>query len=133
MLATILSWLGGGVIQQFTKPLVEAYNAKLTAQNDSERIAAEQTIARLEAARDVALAEASDRWSATRMGRWLIVMPWGIHWALIYAVSIINPNLGTTFVIQAVPSAINDMALILVPAIVIGDAGALITRKIGGR
>ncbi|MFC6493397.1 hypothetical protein [Ancylobacter dichloromethanicus] len=84
-------------------------------------------------ARDIALAESADRWSATRIGRWLIVTPWGIHWALIYLVSIINPNLGTTFVVQAVPTAVNDMALVLIPAIIIGDAGALAVRKLGGR
>lgn len=125
-----LNWLGGGIIGQFTKPLLEAYQARLKAQNDHERLEADKTIARLEAARDIALAEASDRWSATRVGRWLIVVPWGIHWALIYAVSIINPNLGTGFVILAVPPAINDMALILVPAIVIGDAATFAVRKL---
>ena len=131
MLATILSWLGGGVIKQFTGPLLEAYKVREAAKNDADRIEADLTIKRLETARDIALAESADRWSATRIGRWLIVVPWGIHWMLIYAVSIINPNLGTAFVIQAVPAAINDMALILIPAIIIGDAGALITRRIG--
>jgi len=126
----ILSLLSGGIIKQFTGPLLDAYKAKQAAQNDAQRIEAEQTIARLEAARDIALAESQDRWSATRIGRWLIVTPWGIHWALIYVVSILNPNLGTNFVIQAVPAAINDMALILIPAIIVGDAGALITKRL---
>ena len=114
----------------YAKEMSDAYKAKQAAQNDAQRIEAEQTIARLEAARDIALAESQDRWSATRIGRWLIVTPWGIHWALIYVVSILNPNLGTNFVIQAVPAAINDMALILIPAIIVGDAGALITKRL---
>lgn len=130
---SLLAFLTGGIVQQFTGPLVEAYKAKISAKNDTQRIEAEQTIAKLEAARDIALAEAQDRWSATRIGRWLIVTPWGIHWALIYIVSIINPNLGTSFVVQAVPTAVNDMALILIPAIILGDAGALVARKIGAR
>jgi hypothetical protein len=130
MLATILSWLGGGVIKQFTGPLLEAYKVREAAKNDAERIEADLTIKRIETARDIALAEAQDRWSATRIGRWLIVMPWGVHWALIYAVSILNPNLGTNFVIQAVPTAVNDMALILIPAIIIGDATALVGRRL---
>ena len=130
MLSMILNFLGGGIIGQFTKPLLEAYQARLKAQNESERLEADMTIARLEAARDIALAEASDRWSATRVGRWLIVVPWGIHWASIYAVSLINPNFGTAFVVQAVPKDINDMALILVPAITIASAGELVARRI---
>lgn len=128
ILATILKFFGGGIVQQFTGPLLEAYKVRENAKNDTQRIEAEQTIAKLEAARDIALAESSDRWSATRIGRWLIVTPWGIHWALIYLVSVVNPNLGTEFVVQAVPTAINDMALILIPAIILGDAGALISR-----
>jgi hypothetical protein len=131
MLRTILDWFGGGVIRQFTGPLLDAYKAKLAADNDEAKLELESTIARMEAARDIALAEQSDRWSATRIGRWLIVVPWALHWALIYAVSIINPNLGTSFVIQAVPTQINDMALVLVPAIVIADAGAFAARRLG--
>ncbi len=54
MLRTLLGWLGGGVIRQFTDPLLAAYQAKLNAQNDADRLAAEQTIVRIEAARDIA-------------------------------------------------------------------------------
>ena len=63
------------------------------------------------------------------MGRWLIVCPWGIWWASIFAVSIINPLFGTGFTIDAVPSSIHEMALILIPAIVIADAGALFAKR----
>lgn len=129
MLQTILGFLGGGVIKQFTDPLLDAHKARLAAQTSKDKLEADQRIASLEAARDIALAEAHDRWSATRVGRWLIVVPWGVHWALIYAVSIVNPLLGTGFVIQAVPAALNDMALILVPAIVLGDAATFAVRR----
>lgn len=129
MLKTILDWLGGGVVKQFTDPLLAAYQAKLNAQNDADRLEADLIIARIEAARNIALAEAGRAWSATSVGRWLIVVPWGLHWALIYLVSIINPNLGTAFVIQAVPSHINEAALVLIPAIVLADAGVLVSRQ----
>lgn len=130
MLSMILNFLGGGVIGQFTKPLLDAYQAKLNAKNESERLEADMTIARLEAARDIALAEASDRWSATRVGRWLIVVPFGLWWTAIFAVQIINPWFGLHLVVIDVPPHIMDMAKILVPAIVIGDAAALTARKI---
>lgn len=128
MIKTILGWLTGGMVEKFTGPLLDAYKARLSAQNDTERLAAEQTIMRIEAARDIALAEASDRWSATRVGRWLIVLPFGLWWAAIYLVQIVNPWFGLSLVVIDVPSRIHDMALILIPAIVIADAGALVGR-----
>lgn len=133
MLRAILDWLGGGVIKQFTGPLLAAYQAKLDATNSEQRIEAEKTITRIEAARDIAVIEAGRPWSATSVGRWLIVFPWGVWWAAIFAVSIINPLLGTSFTIHAVPPDIREMAMVLVPAIVIADAGAFAARSIGRR
>lgn len=129
MIGWLTSLLTGGVVEKFTAPLLDAYRAKLNAQNDGKRLEAEQAIKSIEAARDIAVAEAADRWSAVRMGRWLIVVPWSVWWASIYAVSIINPLFGTSLTIHAVPSDIANMAMVLIPAIVIGDAGALIARK----
>lgn len=130
MLSLILNFLGGGIIGQFTKPLLEAYQARLNAQNDAQRIDADMAIARLEAARDIALAEAADRWSATRVGRWLIVVPWGCWWAYGCLIQIINPLLGTNLVVVALPPGWDAVAMVLIPAIVIGDAAALTARKI---
>lgn len=120
----------GGVVEKFTAPLLAAYQAKLTAQTDKDRLAAEEAIKSIEAARDIAVTEAADRWSATRVGRWLIVVPFGLWWAAIYLVQILNPWFGLHLVVIDVPPRINDMALILIPAIVIGDAGALLARRI---
>ena len=131
MLSTILNWLGGGVVKQFTEPLLAAYTAKLNAQNDTERLEAEQTIVRIEAARDIAVIEAGRAWSATSVGRWLIVVPFGLWWAAIYLVQIINPWFGLDLVVIDVPPRIHDMALVLVPAIVIADAGAMAIRRAG--
>ena len=133
MLKIILNWLGGGVVKQFTDPLLAAYQAKLTAQNDAERLTADQVIHRLEAARDIALAEAGRAWSATSVGRWLIVVPFGLWWAAIYLVQIVNPWFGLSLVVIDVPARIHDMALVLVPAIVIADAGAFAARSLGRR
>ncbi len=129
MLAAILKWLGGGVVKQFTDPLLAAYQLKLAAKNDTDRLAAVRDIASLEAARDIALAESSDRWSATRLGRWLIVVPFGLWWAAIYLVQIVNPWFGLSLVVVDVPQHIHQLALVLIPAIVLGDAAALVTRR----
>lgn len=129
MLGKILAWLSGGIVGQFTGPLLDAYKAKLNAQNDVERLYAEQTIAKIEAARDIAVAEAGRAWSATSVGRWLIVVPFGLWWAAIYLVQIINPWFGLELVVIDVPPRIHDMALVLVPAIVIADAGAFAASR----
>ena len=128
-----MGWLAklltGGLVEKFTGPLLDAYRAKLNAANDADRIAADVDIARLEGLRSLALAEASDRWSATRIGRLLIVIPFGIWWAAVYLVQVINPWFGLSLVVIDVPPSIHDMALILIPAIVIGDAAALVARR----
>lgn len=126
----LLSLLTGGVVEKFTAPLLDAYKAKLAAQNDASKLEAERDIQRLENARDLALAEAGDRWSATRIGRLLIVIPFGIWWTAIYLVQIVNPWFGLSLVVVDVPPHIHNMALILIPAILLGDAAALVTRTI---
>jgi len=125
----ILAWLTGGLVEKFTGPLERAWQAKLNADTDEKKLDAERAIKSIEAARDIAVAEAADRWSATRVGRWLIVVPFGLWWAAIYLVQIINPWFGLGLVVVDVPPHIHNMALVLVPAIVIGDAGTFIARR----
>lgn len=129
MLRTLLNWFGGGIVKQFTDPLVAAYQAKLNAQNDTERLEAEKTITRIEAARDIAVAEAGRAWSATSVGRWLIVVPWGLYWAYGCLIQIINPLFGWSLVLVALPPGWDDTAMVLIPAIVIADAGAFAARS----
>lgn len=62
MIGAILSWLGGSGIKAIGGELRAAYEAKLKATNDHEKLAAEETIARLEAQQSILLAE---------QGRWL--------------------------------------------------------------
>jgi hypothetical protein len=129
-----MKWLAdlllGGIIEKFTGPLLAAYQAKLSAETNQQKLAADEAIKGIEAARDIAVAEAADRWSATRLGRLLIVIPFGLWWAAIYMVQILNPWFGLHLVVVDVPPRINDMALVLIPAIVIGDAGALLARRL---
>lgn len=116
-----LSWLTSGVISSFTKPLVDAYELKLKAQNDHERLEADKLIEQIESARAIAVIEAKDRWSATRVGRLLIVVPYGIWWASIFLVSIVNGLAGTSWTILDIPPKIHEMAAVLIPAIVLGS------------
>ena len=129
LLGAILNWLSGGIVKQFTDPLLEAYNAKLRAQNDEQELEAEKDIQRIEAARDIAVVEAGRRFSATSLGRWLVVVPFGLWWASIYLVQIVNGLFGSSWVIIDVPQKIHEMALVLVPAILIADAGTFAVRR----
>lgn len=67
MLKAILDWLGGGIIKQVAEPLERAYRAKLEAQNDEQKLAAEQQIAFFEGQIALATEAArSDRWYSPR-------------------------------------------------------------------
>lgn len=129
MLGKLLNFFSGGIVKQFTDPLLEAHKAKLTAQTSEDKLEADMHIVAMEGARDIALAEAHDRWSAVRMGRWLIVVPFGLWWAALWLIQIINPWFGLSLVVVAVPPDVMAMAKVLIPAIVLGDAGTFIGRK----
>lgn len=76
----MMGWLIGALnpLKAIGEQLTTAYSLKLAAQNDSARIAAEQTISQLEARRDVLLAE-----QASWMTRWIrpaLAIPVVIFW-----------------------------------------------------
>src|SRR5665647_3572347 len=73
MFATILGWLGNLLGGPFAKAAVDAYRAKLSAENTSEKIAADL------AARELGLAQ-RERELATQVliaeqGRWYTALP----------------------------------------------------------
>jgi hypothetical protein len=124
----MLGWLTKGAVGLFTEPLLKAYEMSLSAENDADKRSAEAHMKRLESARDIALAESQDRWSAVRIGRVLIVVPFGLWWAGVLLVSIVNANFGWSLVIQDLPPRIWDLAYWLIPAIILGDVGQSATR-----
>lgn len=121
MIQTVLRFLGGPIARE----LRGALNDRLKAQNDADRIAADQKIAALRAAQEIASIEAADRWSATRIGRLLIVVPFGMWWAAIF----VDSTFAMPWDVLALPPNIMAMAEKLIPAIIIADAGALIVRR----
>lgn len=125
MIRLVLSWLTGGGIASIGRELRLAQQARLAAKDNEEARAHEGEIRRLEAAQSIALAEAGEGWSATRLGRLLIVVPFGVWWSAVFADSIF----AFPFDILDLPPRIWDMAQILVPAIVIADAGALTAKR----
>ena len=122
MLSALLGFFGGPIARE----LRGAYTDRLNAKNNSERIAADERIKVLEGAQQIASIEAADRWSATRIGRLLIVVPFGIWWSAIFVDSIFSAS----WDVLALPADIMDMAKVLIPAILIADAGALVASRL---
>lgn len=66
-LTSILGWATGGVLREVIGPLERAYDARLKAKNDRERLEAEKQIAFFEGQiRLAAEAAKNDRWWSTR-------------------------------------------------------------------
>lgn len=124
-----MNWLlrlltgSGGLAEQMRR----AYEAKLAAQTDADRLDAEKDMARIAAAIDMAKVAASDRFGATSLGRYLIVLPYGLWWAAVHLDSIISAHWN----VLALPPQIDGMARVLIPAIIIADAGAFAARRFG--
>ena len=77
MIAAILKWLTGGGISAIGAELRAAYEARLKAQNDRERLEADMAIAQLQARQAVLLAEQGS-W-ATRWIRPAFALPFIIY------------------------------------------------------
>jgi uncharacterized membrane protein len=73
MLATVLSWLGNLIGGPFAKAAVDAYRAKLSAENTSEKIAADL------AARELSVEQRERELAAqvviAEQGRWFTALP----------------------------------------------------------
>lgn len=121
MLGAILGFLGGPIARE----LRGAYRDRLTATTAQAKLDADERIAILQGQQAIARAEAADRWSATRMGRLLIVVPFGIWWTAIF----IDSTFNMPWDVLALPASIDSMARVLIPAILIADAGALTLRR----
>lgn len=125
MLGKILSFFSGSIARE----LRGAYQDRLAAQGEQAKLDADERLEVLSNAASIANIAASDPVSATRIGRLLIVVPFGIWWAAIFADSIFS----FSWDVLAVPPNIMEMAKILVPAIIIADAGALTLRRTNRR
>jgi len=133
MLGLIAKLIGTGVVRQVADPLLQAYQAKLNATNDAERLSAERDIAAIEARASVARIEAADRISPRRIGAYLIVIPFGIWFAGIYIVSVVNGLFGWNLVILDVPARIDKIAMLLVPSIIVSEVFGGVAEKLGRR
>lgn len=124
--AAFKALMGSGLVGAFER----AHERRLTAENDNDKRLAELDIERIGAALKTAEIRAADRWGASSLGAYLIVVPYGLWWTAIFAVQVINPWFGTNLVVVDVPPRIHDMATWLIPAIIVGDVGKSFTRAV---
>lgn len=127
MIRTIISWLMGGGLAALGEQFRQTYELKLRAETDEQRLAAEVELQRIEAIMHATSAASADRWSATSIGRYLIVLPFGLWWTAIFIDSIFDLEHD----VLALPSSIQDLAFWLVPVIVAGDVGRYFIAKRG--
>jgi len=79
MFAGLFNFLTGGVIRQIGDQINQAYQAKLAAQNDSDRIEADKVIAELESRKAVLVAESRYQWNIAF--RAFLASPFGLYMA----------------------------------------------------
>jgi hypothetical protein len=119
MIALVLKWLIGGGVQGLAGEWRRVKEAQIKAESETEMLEHGRELSRIEGQMEIARIEANDRFSATRIGRLLIVVPYGIWWTAVILVSTFG--VGDQLVIQDLPPRIHDMANILIPAIVLGS------------
>ena len=125
MLNFFIRLLGGGVLEGLASQARQAYVMKLNAENSIDRMSAELDIKRIESIMHTTQMAREDKWSATSLGRYLIVLPFGFWWTAIYMDSIFSFEWN----VLAVPPQIQSMAEWLIPVIVTGDVAKFVFRR----
>lgn len=115
----IASWFFGGGASGLAGQLRQAYQAKLDASTKEQVLAAELDIQRLENAVSMAQAANDDRWGATSIGRYLVVVPFGLWYSAIMLDSIF----AFEWDVLALPAEVMELSIWLFPAIIVGDLG----------
>lgn len=125
LLATVLRLIGPSLFGR----VLDHMERRAASDVDRERIEATRQAEQARAYRDIAVAESGFLLSATRIGRLLIVVPFGIWWAAIFLDSIF----GFSWNVLALPERIQATADFLIPAIVVADAGERGIRTLAAR
>ena len=100
--------------------LVDRLAALRDAKTEVEKAEIERDIVQLQAIQALQAPSSHKLLSPMMVGQYLIVIPYGLWWASIFIVSILNKNIGTAFVIDDIPPHIFAEAKWLIPAIIIG-------------
>lgn len=90
------------------------------AETEVAKAEIERDIVQLQAIQALQTPSSQNLFSPMMIGQYLIVIPFGLWWASVHVVSVLNKNLGTAFVIDDLPPHIFEMAEWLIPVIVVG-------------
>lgn len=90
------------------------------AESEVAKAEIEREIVQLQAIQALQAPSSRRLFSPMMIGQYLIVVPYGLWWASIFIVSIVNKNIGTAFIVDDIPPHIFAEAKWLIPAIIIG-------------
>lgn len=114
-------FLGGSLNPKtIVRDIADAYLRLESTESEVEKAKIKAEIEAMKVQAELQSESSKTFWSPMMVGQYLIVVPFGLWWASIYLVSILNDNLGWGFVVQDVPADIKSMAEWLVPMIVVG-------------
>lgn len=113
------SFSGGGLAATADR-IVDRLGALKDAKTEVAKAEIEREIVQLQVIQSLQTPSASRRFSPMMIGQYLIVVPYGLWWASIFLVSVVNKNAGLSLVIDDVPPHIFTEAKWLIPAIIIG-------------
>ena len=127
-LGTILSlvWtvvsrgVSGGGIKDSADRIVKLLGDMKDAESEVEKAEIERQIVQIKAVADLQKPSSHKWFSPMMIGQYLIVIPYGLWWAAIFMVSILNKNIGTQLVIDDIPPHIFAEAKWLIPLILVG-------------
>lgn len=109
-----------GGLADTAERIAEKVVALRNAATEVEKAQIEREIVQLKAIHDLQKPSSSTWFSPMMVGQYLIVISFGLWWAGVFAVSVVNGLWGTDFVIFDVPPHIFEMAKWVIPAIVVG-------------
>lgn len=106
----------GDTLDRLSDKLVALRDAK----TEVEKAEIEREIVQLKAVADLQRPSSQRRWGPMQIGQYLIVVPFGLWWGAVCAVSILDPYVARDLDVQDLPPHIFDMAWWLIPLIVGG-------------
>lgn len=128
MLSTILGWLTGGGISAVGKQLNKAYQLKLEAKNDEDRIEAEKLIADLRIKHSILLSELS-----TPSTRWIRPAYAYTFWFYIFCYVVLDHTFNLMEV-KVLPELMQQIMLVIISFYFLGrSAEKLVGRYIGNK
>lgn len=116
----IIRGVSGSAVRDTADRIADLLVDLKDAETEQRRAEIEREIAQLKMIHDIQKPQSGRWWSPMQIGQYLIVIPFGLWWAAVFVVSMLNENTGWNLVVQNVPPHLFEMAQWLIPVIVAG-------------